>query len=83
MNHWKPIAGLLFGIGLVFLVACQEEEPLKPVPGRVRRQTRGIITPLGGPNPRPYRMHRSELDERLEAVKGRVPNAGNLLEIRQ
>lgn len=27
MNHWKPIAGLLFGIGLVFLAACQEEEP--------------------------------------------------------
>ena len=27
MNYWKPIAGLLFGISLVFLAACQEEEP--------------------------------------------------------
>lgn len=33
MNHWKAVAGLLFGIGFLFLTACQEEkEPPKPKP---------------------------------------------------
>ncbi len=33
MNHWRAVAGLIFGGGVVFLAACQEEkEPPKPRP---------------------------------------------------
>lgn len=33
MNHRKAVAGLIFGVGLLFVAACQEEkEPPKPRP---------------------------------------------------